>query len=532
MIKYFWNCDSSYKVKIIFYYGMQLLDAILSVVLVVICGQFLDRLIEGDIPTVKYLMYVFIVICLIQLLLGYMSERLYTRLQVTLGNKAMLDVIFHINDSKKFICGWVDNIAEVKKINNDANAVIIFGLSQISRLINSLVEFLLSLVFLIVIFPKGLYAIVILFALYIVVYFSVRKIYYMRGYEFKEEQLKYFSNMFEQLNNSKIMHLFSLYDFFKARMNGAYVRLKISALKLQKVSYLFTSIGAIIKVVGNLMLYLLCGIAVMEGDITIGSFTIVVSMFDVILGTCMGIFEIGKGYEETRISYNRIMDLMNIQRIQYGNLSIQEVVDEISVCDLKVSYEDVSLLNGFNASFKKGKIYCVLGRNGIGKTTLFECILGLKLDEQQGDITYNGISIKDIDMRKFRIQHVSYVEQFTKIINGTLKENIDLLGTCEVTSELMNTLFDQKFLNEQSDKIYVDDGVGLSGGERQKIGLLRGLNCCKEIVLLDEPSASLDSDTTERLFSYLTAVKKDKIIIIISHDEKIIPLCDEVIRII
>lgn len=529
MIKFFWNIDCAYRKKILLFYVLQLLNATMSVILVIVLGRFLDELISGDLRIIKNLMFIFILICLSQLLIGYIMERLYMQLQVFLGNKVMLDIIYHINDTKKFVQGQVDNIGEVEKINNDANAIVIFGLAQISKFLYSAFEFVIATILLLILFPRGFLSLVILFIVYILVYLSIRNIYYERGYEFKEYQVKYFTKMFEQLSHSKIMHLFSLYDFFKARMNVAYDNLEIAALKLQKISYIFTSVGGIIKVIGNLMLYLLCGLAVINKNISIGVFTIVVSMFDVILGSCLDIFEIGKSFQETKISYNRLMELKKINTINYGCKDIESNIEVIDINNIKINYGENTLLNGFTACFRAGKIYCISGRNGIGKTTLFECMLGLNLDEMEGDIFYNGESIRNIALRKFRIQHITYIEQFTSIINGTIVENIELFEKCEIERSLCETLNIEEFICEHTGKVFSDNGVGLSGGEKQKIGLIRGLSACKEVVLLDEPTASLDKDTAKQLFSYLNSVKKEKIIIVISHDENIMSLCDEIL---
>lgn len=109
----------------------------------------------------------------------------------------------------------------------------------------------------------------------------------------------------------------------------------------------------------------------------------------------------------------------------------------------------------------KGNIYCILGENGSGKTTLIDILIGLFIDEYEGEILYNHINIKDIDMVKQRACNISILEQDPYVLEGSVEDNI-------YSTEYYNVKkYRQRILDKELGNIY-SNGIGISGGKKNR----------------------------------------------------------------
>ena len=174
-----------------------------------------------------------------------------------------------------------------------------------------------------------------------------------------------------------------------------------------------------------------------------------------------------------------------------------------------------------NYVFNKGKIYVIIGKNGTGKTTLMYSILGMFDGKYRGDILFNNENILDVDMEYMRKNVIGYSEQLPVIFNGTVFDNIFLYGNKSKKSIMYNKLKLTKRLSH--------NGKNISGGEKLKISIERVFVKNSSIIIWDEPSSMLDSASVTELANILQDIKKDKIIIIVTHDKKIINIADKVI---
>ena len=156
---------------------------------------------------------------------------------------------------------------------------------------------------------------------------------------------------------------------------------------------------------------------------------------------------------------------------------------------------------------------------GAGKTTLLKNICGLLIPER-GEIRVNNQTMDAISLR----QIVSYVDQKSTILNGSIMENISCFEERPEKQKvylLLEKLGLSKWvegLEKGIDTILDSEDENLSGGQRQRIAIARALYQEKPIIALDEPTASLDSETKEQVIDLLEQVKDNHIVIIITHD--------------
>ena len=191
----------------------------------------------------------------------------------------------------------------------------------------------------------------------------------------------------------------------------------------------------------------------------------------------------------------------------------------INIKVYKFENESIILKNVcFN--IEKGDLCVIKGRSGSGKSTLFKLISKyLSLHNLDGEILYNGKNIENL-----KLDNILYVEQNTVLIEGTLKENIFMGDNflSEEFQEIIYTCVLEKFLENKEDNFVIkEDGKNISGGEKQRIGLVRMLIRKPEVLILDEITSGLDQETKKELIERLVRFKEkyNVTLIVVSHDE-------------
>ena len=248
-----------------------------------------------------------------------------------------------------------------------------------------------------------------------------------------------------------------------------------------------------------------------------------------------------------------ISDILDLFKKQ-NNDKIKTVVEDIITKNLKDTYDEKNyfevkdlnfhFLNGknkietklINLSFKiqKNSIFGIIGKSGSGKSTLLNIICGL-INPISGAILYKNQDIRNLkDSWKKKI---GYVPQEVKIFDDTLLNNITMYNREFLKNDKINIYLDILNLKEFVDTlpeglqtILGSEGIELSVGQKQRIGLLRAIIRDPEILILDETTSSLDKKTEDLILSFINKIKKNKTIIFISHDQNLSNIYDEKIN--
>ncbi len=208
---------------------------------------------------------------------------------------------------------------------------------------------------------------------------------------------------------------------------------------------------------------------------------------------------------------------------------------------LRFEHVDFSYIAGtaktvcnFSYDFKPGTTTAILGESGMGKTTLIRLALALIEPDKGHIILYNAD--KEIKASPMTRCNITYVPQGNSLMSGSIRDNL-LLGNptadmADMERALRGAAAD--FVADLPDGIYTlcgEKGVGLSEGQAQRIAIARGLLRNGSIMLLDEPSSSLDAATEVLLFERLKDYMKGKTFIVVTHRDSVSHLCNNIIRI-
>jgi len=204
--------------------------------------------------------------------------------------------------------------------------------------------------------------------------------------------------------------------------------------------------------------------------------------------------------------------------------------------NMTYKYENSSkkLFDGFNLTIHKGDKIAIVGHIGCGKSTLVKLLMKY-YGFDSGDITIGGQSIKDIDVKELR-SSISYVPQQTILFDRTLYENITY-GSKDVNENDILKIFEQlnmhdlkKKFEERMHKTVGKNGGELSGGQRQIVWLLRAFLSNKEIIIIDEPTSSLDPESKEQVINMINYLFVNKTVLIVTHDREFIKSVEDVIE--
>lgn len=524
-----------YKKSFVFYIILSFVLGVISLFTPLVTGSIINNITSSrSVDNLIYMCILFSSISITKILLQFISQKLYIFTQSSAAFKMNLDVIEHVERvSLKFINSQ-ETVYLNQRINNDSNNIIIFTISLINNFTTNILSLLFSIFLLFQISIIIGLVLSLLLIIYLLMYLLFKKKLYTMSLLNKESQSKFFSALNEQLMNVKFIKEHSVYHRFTNKLIRSFEVFLKNITKSQLFIYLYSSLDSIICLIAQIFVFFTGGIYVINGNLEVGTFTILISYFQILLNSIKYFSSLGTNYQDSIVSYQRIIDILNLKEQSNGTKKIKKI-QSIKLSNLSFKYNKKSVIKNFSYSFYPGKIYGIIGNNGVGKSTLLELIAGLYIDEYEGSILYNDTNIKDIDMIDLRLKKISFLEQEPTLTNDSVGKNILLTEhhNRKNCSEIINKLALSDFFLNLSDgfKTKINEkSSNISGGEKQKIALVRLLCKNSDLIICDEPTSALDLNSKLKLMTYLSLIKKDKIIIMIAHDEKMLMYYDIVIQ--
>lgn len=215
----------------------------------------------------------------------------------------------------------------------------------------------------------------------------------------------------------------------------------------------------------------------------------------------------------------KIFKLLDTPVIDNKTLALGKI-NEIELSNLTFAYKQDNVLENINLKINEPGIYGVVGSSGSGKSTIAKLLLGY-FDHYQGSLTYNGLQVKEINHHDL-MKQITLVEHNPYIFAGTVRSNL-LDGNCYASDEqLMAVLEKVNLLNyfkelDGLDSEIEERGNNLSGGQKQRLSIARALLHDSGVYIFDEATSNIDIESEEIIMQVIEAMKKDKIVILISH---------------
>lgn len=204
---------------------------------------------------------------------------------------------------------------------------------------------------------------------------------------------------------------------------------------------------------------------------------------------------------------------------------------EIKLENVTCGYENINVLSNINLSFKTGEFWCILGSNGIGKTTLFKTLLGF-IPLKSGEILIDGLNMASIDNKEIA-RYISYVPQAKSYsLQYSVLDTVLMGRACHIKQFSSPTDSDYEIAMKMLKKLEIDYlsecmYSELSGGEQQVVLIARALTQEAKFIIMDEPASNLDFENQKRILDVMKVLaSKDVGIVMSSHSPDHAFYCD------
>ena len=314
------------------------------------------------------------------------------------------------------------------------------------------------------------------------------------------------------------------------KIDTAFERIKDQEAKVRVYTEVAVSAFNIIMLFTGLILFSL-------DKIDFSAFLIGVILLMSSYGPVIALSNLSSNLLQTLASGERVLSLLaeepELKDVESA-VDLKEV-SRIDVENVSFAYGEEQILSDVSLSVKKGEILGIHGRSGSGKSTLLKLLMRF-YDPKSGSIKINGEILPNINTRSLR-DNMAYITQQTYIFNETIEENIRLARRDATLDEIMEAAKKASIhdfilsLPEGYQTKMTELGGNLSDGEKQRIGIARAFLHNAPIILLDEPTSNLDSLNEAMILKSLLNVKAEKLIILVSHRQSTMAICDQVIGI-
>lgn len=368
--------------------------------------------------------------------------------------------------------------------------------------------------------------------------FSQKKLAKLAQQALKESTLRN-AVLVESVQGLEDIKLMQAEDRFLQQWNS-YIRITAqSGVQMRKVMHSLISWGVTVQGLVYATVIVVGAPMVINGDITTGAIvaaSLLSSRMIAPMATLCGVLARWQQVKAAKVSLDALMNLpvensKDETRIHcpvlFGNYQFTDALFRYNADSLTIALKIKNLI------IKPGERIAVLGRNGSGKSTLLQAMAG-GMDLVGGELRLDNLSLPHIDLADVR-RNVGLLTQNARLFHGTLRENLTM-GAAHATDEAifgaLNVSGGADFIRRLElglDHPIMEGGVGLSGGQRQSLLLARMLLRDPNIVLLDEPTSSLDDHTEKEFIERLGQWLNGRTLIVATHRAAILALVDRIL---
>ena len=335
---------------------------------------------------------------------------------------------------------------------------------------------------------------------------------------------KYLIDLFK---NHKIIKIFQRENFEYERSEKFVNELKEKSIKIATILIRATPIMEVLTGTMIAILIYYSGKMIISGQLSINNFFSFLAAMMLAYQPVKSLATINIGVGQGLSAAKRILPIIDIQNKINKNeneKNLNLINGTITFNNVNFNYlsnEDNEVLKNINFEISGGKMIALVGYSGSGKSTLLNLIPRI-YDSTSGDIFIDGQSIKKVNLDSLR-KEISIVDQNTTLFDDTVYNNIKYAkpDTSEEeiykAAELSMCLDFINNLEKKFETIIGENGVKLSGGEKQRLSIARAFLKNSKIILLDEATSSLDSDTEDKIQKALNILTSNKTTVVIAH---------------
>lgn len=354
-------------------------------------------------------------------------------------------------------------------------------------------------------------------------------------------KLNYMEHTTQDFSYAKDIRLFHMQDWLTGKQHGFLEEKQKKMVYSRNLWIVNSGFGHIENIVSEIVIYGMLIYSVLGKDLSVGDFTLYLGLATVFTEALKNILYSLGAFKQNSMQVDDFRSFMDLRTEEEGGSLPVPQTDRYTFVFENVSFrykgaEDYALKD-LNLTFEPGKRLAVVGLNGAGKTTFIKLLLRL-YDVTEGRILLNGT-----DIRRFRREE--YYRLFAPVFQNVelfafpMSENVSMDSPENTDRELAGKYLIQAGLGEKLEslekgvdtellKVIYDDGIDLSGGERQKLALARALYKNAPVIVLDEPTAALDALAEYQLYRDFDEMIGKKSAVYISHRLSSTRFCDDI----
>lgn len=283
------------------------------------------------------------------------------------------------------------------------------------------------------------------------------------------------------------------------------------------------------------LLYFIGGILIYKRYFTIGTLLIFVQYYGMLADTIKDLSKANADLQSDKPYIERILTrISDVDDILVDGDKNSDTYD-ITLDHVTFKYEDLEVIKDFSLVIREGERIGIMGASGTGKSTLLKLLLGI-VQPQAGSIKYGGIELHEINKMTL-YKKISYISQESIVFNASVLENL-LMGNPDASMHEVEVACKKacidNFINSlpmKYDTVIGENGSSISGGQKQRLLLARAFLRNSNIYIFDEITSALDGIVEEEIREVIENISKEKTIIIVSHKDTLLKVCNRVIKI-
>jgi len=427
--------------------------------------------------------------------------------------------------------------ALVSRVMTDVEGVRNLVGTGLVQLIGGSITAVISLVILIningwmtlfVLLPVGVFAVIALKA-----FGYIRPIFRDRG----KINAEVTGRLTETLNGIRVIKGFNAEEQEQKTFEKGVERLFLNVKKSLTATAFMTSASTFLLGIASAGIMGIGGYFIMQGNMTYGEFVSFTLFLGFMIAPIVQMSNIGSQLTEAFAGLDRTQELMDAPEEDDPSIRtnhLKQVNGDIIFENVSFAYEaNKEVLHSVSFTAKKGSVIALVGSSGSGKSTIAGLASGF-LTPNKGTVSIDGQDLSKINLRSFR-KHLGVVLQDDFLYEGTIKENI-LFPRPEASDEEVLAAAEGAYVTEFTDRfdegldtLIGERGVKLSGGQRQRISIARALLAQPALVILDEATSNLDTESERYIQDSLSILMKERTTLVIAHRLSTIQKADQIL---